>query len=86
MSSSSSVGGSRRLSNIVISLRRRKSSTVRLLRNKRSTLFTFGLGSSAADAPSALSDDDEDSGAAEVALAFAVVDEAFAAGEGGTFA
>ena len=87
MSSSSNVGGSRRLSNTVISLIRMKSSIVKLDRNKRSTLFTFGLGSSAADAPSALSDDDDkDAGAAEVALALAAVDEAFAAGDGGTCA
>ena len=80
-------GGSRRLSNAVISQIRMKSSIVKLDRNKRSTLFTFGLGSSAADAPSALSDDDdEDAGAAEVGLALAAVDEAFAAGDGGTFA
>ena len=88
ISFSSSVLGSRGRSSVIISQIRKNSSIVKLDRNKRSTLFTFGLGSSAAEAPSALSDD-EDVGASEAALlAFAAgVDEAFAvAGAGGTFA
>ena len=84
-SSSSNVLGSSWRNSVSISLIRRKSSLVRLSRNKRSMLLvTFGLGSSDADALSALSHDDE---AAVLSALAAGVDEAFAvAGAGGTLA